>query len=311
MIKIKVEGNEKLTDRERAIIDVANDFIDSFEGGSKPSKFIYTKSSVNDAKKFVQDMCDDFDEDMEKLINDAEQDNRNSHAYEGVIPTKESMDGKNVQTIIEYVRDALDEVENYINKNGSVPEDIAEKLNNLNKMADSIYEQITIYKNEATSGIGAGSYTTKAIDLMKENDSYESVFDYIGMGPDKQEYEKDFPPEKIKDMIEFTNQEGPHAFYINPDKYLWSCEYGGQTYYAVDVWIRGLTKYVGKPQEVEDDDMIPIGPQIETAHILHPVYDENGKQHEAIIEATIDEGGPESGPEPPDITFIGIVKINN
>lgn len=80
---------------------------------------------------------------------------------------KESMDGKDVISKIEYIRDALDELENYVNQIGSIPDDLATSLNNIYQSADMIYQN-TQWIKEATSNIG-GAYKTHSVDMIPVN----------------------------------------------------------------------------------------------------------------------------------------------
>ena len=185
----------------------------------------------------------------------------------------ESMDGKQVKTIIEYSRDTMDELETYINKNGAVPKDIADALENLNGIVDSIYEKITIYKNEATSGIGAGSYTTKAIDLMEENDDFESL-----------------SKEDILCMIKFTKE---HPEEYLEDDWLYSEEFEGKTYYLPD--------FSNATVEFIEDGKISV-----------PAYDEDGNEYTAILPIIdTDDGDPENGPnlDGPKFSYGDIIEI--
>lgn len=85
----------------------------------------------------------------------------------------ESLDGKDVVNSIEYIRDAMDSLEKYVNANGAIDDKLAECLQVMFKQADIIYEN-TELMNEATSGIG-GAYTTKAIDLVSETNNSNKI----------------------------------------------------------------------------------------------------------------------------------------
>ena len=65
---------------------------------------------------------------------------------------------------IEYIRDALDTLESFVNKESSIPNDIGNILKQIYHLVDYIYEYTDTMK-EATSSIG-GAYTTKAIDMI-------------------------------------------------------------------------------------------------------------------------------------------------
>lgn len=80
---------------------------------------------------------------------------------------KESMDGKDVISKIEYIRDSLDELEKVVNSIGSIPEDLGVYLDEMYSNADMIYEN-TNTMIEATSGIG-NAYTIKSIDIIEKS----------------------------------------------------------------------------------------------------------------------------------------------
>lgn len=65
---------------------------------------------------------------------------------------------------IEYIRDALDTLESFVNKESSIPDNVGNILKQIYHLVDYIYEYTDTMK-EATSGIG-GAYTTKAIDMI-------------------------------------------------------------------------------------------------------------------------------------------------
>lgn len=78
---------------------------------------------------------------------------------------KESMDGKDATQKIDYIKDALEELQYYLNTNGAIPDDIGNLLNNMYNLADNIYE-FSNKINESTSGISADAYSIKSIDIL-------------------------------------------------------------------------------------------------------------------------------------------------
>ena len=84
--------------------------------------------------------------------------------YESKNVKTESVSTEDAYRRIEYIRDALDTLESFVNKESSIPNDIGNILKQIYHLVDYIYEYTDTMK-EATSSIG-GAYTTKAIDMI-------------------------------------------------------------------------------------------------------------------------------------------------
>ncbi len=108
------------------------------------------------AESYENPYDDDWDDD---LIYIESKDNQ--------INTTTSMDGQEVSQKIEYIRDALDDLERYVNKTGAIPHELGVTLNKVYNFIDSIYEY-TELMNEATSSFASSVYTKKAIDILPE-----------------------------------------------------------------------------------------------------------------------------------------------
>ena len=89
--------------------------------------------------------------------------------YESKKIKTEAVSTEDVYRRIEYIRDALDTLESFVNKESSIPDNIGNILKQIYHLVDYIYEYTDTMK-EATSGIG-GAYTTKAIDMIPINES--------------------------------------------------------------------------------------------------------------------------------------------
>ena len=142
----------------------------------------------------------------------------------------ESMDGKDVIQKIEYIRDGLDSLESYVNKNGAIPANIGESLCEIYNAIDYIYEY-TSSINEATSGIG-GAYTTKSIDLIPKTIKMENLSD-----------------EEIKQKIANYKDEDENNYNlaIDPSEAINRIIYNNKKYYII-----------GEGEEVEEDGKMAI-----------------------------------------------------
>ena len=173
----------------------------------------YSIDKLNELYLFLQSEYDDYDgEELES--------------------TKlESMDGKQVIPKIEYIQDALEDLEKYVNKNGAIPDELAGHLENMYRLADTIYENIELMK-EATSGIG-GAYTTKAIDIppvgSKKDPLNEDMDDIDG----KVEWYSEFSEEEAKEKVEYTKNADEETCMFD-DNCLMTEEQDGKEYFIVN-----------------------------------------------------------------------------
>ena len=136
----------------------------------------------------------------------------------------ESLSNIQVNKKIDYIRDALDALKSFADKEVQVPSVIANSLNQIYSLADSIYEYIETM-TEATSGIG-GAYTTKAIDMTptkfkKPKEVKEDITKF---------YDEKFDDEEIKTKIEYT-KEHPEDF--NVPEYLDNINYEDNILYLI------------------------------------------------------------------------------
>lgn len=84
--------------------------------------------------------------------------------YESKNVKTEAVSTEDAYRRIEYIRDALDTLESFVNKESSIPDNVGNILKQIYYLVDYIYEYTDTMK-EATSSIG-GAYTTKAIDMI-------------------------------------------------------------------------------------------------------------------------------------------------
>lgn len=78
---------------------------------------------------------------------------------------RESLEDIDAIRMIDYIRDGLDAIDDYLQTNGALPDQAADPLRRMYKDIDIAYEFVSRFKTEATSGIN-GAYTTKAIDMI-------------------------------------------------------------------------------------------------------------------------------------------------
>lgn len=176
-------------------------------------------------------------------------------------------------TGIEYMRDALNELEKYYNANGNVPEDVKEKFATAYNNLDEIYE-FCEFRKEATSSIGAGSYTTKAIDILPG--AVKKISE--GSNPGVKFYGKDYTDEEIQELIDFTKENPGAVGQIDPSAYADPINYNGKVYYTIGE---------GEPITYDEKDCV----------VFLTVDDELNKYLSYFELTYYDDGDGESGPQ--------------
>lgn len=109
---MKENENVNLTDKQKAVINIVNDDIDGYEGGSKLFKYSYNVSDYQDALNYIKDVMELSDSELKQAIDKEIRNISLSHEYENV--KNESKYNSNVTTTSELyskiqklLRDAL------------------------------------------------------------------------------------------------------------------------------------------------------------------------------------------------------------